>query len=153
MITNATNQLYEARAQCCEYNAGEGRDEKWRLLGEMVQLLGPDGQSSDESDTEGYVVRAQPWRGVDVGDRLDYIDTTRKTQNKTEYGRNRSGAQFRRRIRPARPPQSHRAAKPGLPSNFYDQVWYTALGVGTLYQREIDAAPATRLAKLYTNPT
>lgn len=111
----------------------------------MVHLLGTDGQSSDESDGETYVVREQAWRGGNVGRLLQYIDTTRKKQNKTEFGRNRAGAQSRVRIRPIHPPPSQRKAKSGLPVNFYNEVWYNALGEGTLHQMEIDATPATRL--------
>ena len=89
----------------------------------MVEKLGIEGMSSDESDPgEGRIVHAKPWISREVQDLLEFIDANKKTTN--ELGNLLPGAPaVSRTRRRTQPPLSARRALEGLPKNFYDPVF------------------------------
>lgn len=114
----------------------------------MIQHLGVDGQSSDESDGEDLLVSHQEWRSDQITQLLELCDESRPST--TELGTRRPGAKPRERIREDNPQPSRRVPKPGLPINFYNPLWYASLGEGTTAQLDIDAQLAMRLPVVVT---
>lgn len=78
-----------------------GRNEKWGLLGDMVDRLGVDGQSSDDSDGGEFTVSYLDWRSDQVTQLLDFCDENRTLT--TESGNRRPGTVPRERIREDNP--------------------------------------------------
>jgi len=112
-------------------NACQGEEKRvWRNLYEMVQHLGRDGMSSDESDVDEhdrpvYYVRTCPYRSSRLQARLDIID--HEANHTNGYGNQPPGNPQRVRIRPAEPDESTRRPPVKLPKNFYDRRWLSAL--------------------------
>lgn len=123
-----------------------GRNEKWGLLGDMVDRLGVDGQSSDDSDGGEFTVSYLDWRSDQVTQLLDFCDENRTLT--TESGNRRPGTVPRERIREDNPRPSRRGPKIGLPRNFYNDLWYASLG--TTAREDVDAQPPIPLLKLVT---
>lgn len=109
----------------------EGGDLAWQILYAMVNTLGVDGISSDETDGEEHSVRAKEWRSAQVRDLLVYIDDNRSKTN--SYGNPRPGTRPRVRVRRRNPPSSRNVPIAGLPKNYYHQAWYDSL---TIVQQE-----------------
>ena len=112
----------------------------WDQFEQLVEELGPEGMSSDDSeiDDDGnkeFRVRRMPWRSKEVERRLIQVDKDHNTTN--AYGNSRAGNQPRRRTRRNAVTVSRRKATAGYPLNFYDSGWYAAL---TKSQQE-DLAP------------
>lgn len=84
----------------------------------MVDSLGLDGNSSDETDGERHTVRLKEWRSVEVKNLLEFIDANRKTTN--ALGTRISGVTALIRDRKAYGPPSTKTAVAGLPLNFYN---------------------------------
>ena len=106
----------------------------------IVDTLGIDGQSSDESDgdEEGvYNVKLIHWRNKKLVKRLNKVDGVRRTTNK--YGNRRPGT--KRRIRKRRSVRDSReTTRPpptGKPINFYSEEWYMSLT--TQQKRDLNA--------------
>ena len=118
-------QLFNARLMICEAGAQGSNNEAWQTLHLMVDTLGIDGNSSDETDDEDYTVRTKDWRSADVKTLLEYIDHNRKTSN--AHGNTLPGNRPRRRVRRRHPPPSTHEPVAALPLNFYDQTWYDSL--------------------------
>jgi hypothetical protein len=102
----------------------------WKNLHEMLLRLGSDGMSSDESDVDEhgrsvYYVRTCPYRSSRLQARLDILD--REANHTSGYGTRPAGNPHRIRIRPAEPEESMRRPPVGLPHNFYDHRWLSAL--------------------------
>jgi hypothetical protein len=96
----------------------------WKWLSAVVDRLGTDGMSSDDSSMEGvetvYRVKNMAWRR-DINRYLDIIDDERK-ENSDIYCP--QGAKPIKRIRGHRNPVSTRAPVQELPRTFYDDDWY-----------------------------
>lgn len=107
----------------------------WDFLLRLVNMLGQQGMSSDESESDDGMERRQkclinvlPWRHRDLTPYLKRIDKDVNLQN--QYGHRRAGTQPRVRLRHSPQKQaalSKREAVPGLPFNFYDSTWYATL--------------------------
>jgi hypothetical protein len=106
----------------------------------MVNLLGVDGQSSDESSDEHeslsdssssptgrlcYTRKLREWRSDEVSDLLYIIDSCRKKKN--GYGNKKAGKEPTQRLHSETPAVSTRAPVSGLPRNFYNDTWYACL--------------------------
>ena len=96
----------------------------------IVDALGLDGQSSDESDDDNdgvYNVKILDWRNKNLVKRLNKADAARKTTNK--YGTRRPGTKSRtHKMRLARDSRvTGRVARTEKPINFYNEDWYMAL--------------------------
>lgn len=115
----------------------------------MHHALGLYGQSSDESDGGGkqgtYDVRKLKWRHPDVVQRYGRANPKKHALN--SYGKRKTGAPPRDRVRPRNPIESARPPPIGLPLNLYDPVWYNDLRAGA--KRDLKAKPAI---KFLTNP-
>jgi hypothetical protein len=104
-------------------------DERWDFLFTVVNSLGIEGMSSDESEVDqdgqkAYRVKKRAWRPKKIEMLLRRVDKDRNTRN--AYGNDRQGNIHRTRKRPAFK-DSTRKAIPGLPLNFYDPNWYRKL--------------------------
>jgi len=77
--------------------AGDDPSSVWLILFDMVEKLGVDGQSSDESDGETSRVRIKVWRSLEVQKLMEYIDSNRNTR--TILGSQRPGNQPHSRTR------------------------------------------------------
>ena len=126
------------------YTTGGGTDEVWKWLFMLVETLGRDGASSDESEPEDESavsgmkvcrVKIRRWRAKWLDRFLTMIDLDRNVQN--AYGNYRSGNRPRRRVRPGVKISADRWVPPGLPINFYDADWYSSL---TLSEKKMLAA-------------
>lgn len=113
----------------------------WVWMKEMIENLGYEGMSSDESEVEqeegevedeeallsranfAYRVKRMPWR-KDITNELDIIDSERLKDRGT-YRRQGSKPVPRRRDPNA--PSTSRQAVPGLPIAFYNDTWYAKL--------------------------
>jgi hypothetical protein len=125
-------------------------------LWEVVNMLGVDGQSSDESDNEQeslsecsssptgrlcYTRKLREWRSDEVSDLLYFIDSCRKKRN--GYGNKKAGKEPTQRLHSESPTVSTRAPVPGLPRNFYNDAWYACLtpeeeaGLGAIESMEL----------------
>lgn len=114
----------------------------WTDLLRMHEALGLHGQSSDESDGgEGngtYEVRKLKWRHPDVVRRYGRANPKKHALNL--YGKRKTGALPRDRVRPRNPTESARPPPIGLPLNLYDPGWYDDLRAGA--KRDLQAKPA-----------
>ena len=96
----------------------------------IIDKLGIDGQSSDETDEDNegvYSVKLLNWRNKQLIKRLNNADEVRRTMNK--YGTRRPGTKRRtRKRRSARDArQTVRPPPTGKPINFYNEDWYMSL--------------------------
>ncbi|KAJ7153758.1 hypothetical protein C8R46DRAFT_1042141 [Mycena filopes] len=103
------------------------------LLFEMVKLLGTEGMSTDESNSDSdktCTVVSKNWRHPDLVRLLIWIDLNRPKHN--VYGDRMSGNPVHRRLRVpyGGSPKSLRRAIANLPINFYDPIWYQGLSNG-----------------------
>lgn len=99
----------------------------WEWLQSVLEHLGADGMSSDESSTENfetvYRVTNMPWRralmeGMDIIDRQRHKDADIFTSK---------GSKPTKRLRGTGNPASKRDPVYGLPRAFYDNKWYEQL--------------------------
>lgn len=139
-------KLCDARLRICETGASSPGDHgvAWQVLFELVDTLGVNGTSSDESDGEDHAVRFKQWRSIELRNLLTYVDDNRIAVN--TYGNPLSGARPRKRIRGRHPPISKSSAVPCLPMNFYDQAWYDSLT--ERQQFDLDSRDAIALPEL-----
>jgi hypothetical protein len=97
----------------------------WTWLLNLVETLGPDGMSSEESEVgeddinSVYRVKVLPWRR-NIERELSLIDSERRQAHQVFA---RSGAMPVRRIRRADNPVSSRRPRKGLPRSLYDDTW------------------------------
>lgn len=117
-------QLFDARLQTCQ-SALQGGNDIWELLALLVDTLGYDGNSSDETDGQQHVIRIKEWRSVEIRTLLDFIDKNRTMTN--AYGNRLLGTQPHLRIHRSYGPLSTHSAVAALPRNFYDNAWYDSL--------------------------
>jgi len=101
----------------------------WRWLYTVVEKLGEDGMSSDESDTDGrtglliYCVKNMEWRRK-MAYELDMVDKL-QIQDRDIYSK--KGAKPTARFRDDRNSVSQRAAPKGLLRTMYSSTWVTGL--------------------------
>jgi hypothetical protein len=104
-------------------DCADGEAPIWKWLKTVVETLGHEGMSSDESEPEEddmditYRVKLTPWRRV-IDKELTIIDSARKFSS----GFARSGAKPVRRIRDHKLLSTRPPVK-GLPRSFYDDWW------------------------------
>lgn len=91
----------------------------------MVDELGMDGNSSDESEGENHVIRRKGWRSKEVGQLLQFIDANRNVTN--AYGNPLPGGRPHARLRTNHAPMTRHPTPACLPKNFYDKTWYDTL--------------------------
>lgn len=102
--------------------------EVWEWLAEVLERLGRDGMSSEESSDGGgdlgtvYRVKILDWRRR-MDQELDLIDRTRFTDRDLF---NPQGSTPRLRMRSSVNQFSNRRPVGGLPESFYDQAWLEA---------------------------
>ena len=97
---------------------------------DVVEELGFDGMSSDDTDIEDYQpiywARNLPWRWQGVTSILDIIDQERTLPGQGNF--EASGSVPRKRIRDGSDViSSDRKAPRGLPERLYDAEWLTSL--------------------------
>jgi hypothetical protein len=112
----------------------------WSNLWQLVQVLGEDGQSSDESedgDSRSRIVHCQEWRSAAVTKLLELIDTHRAKLNAN--GHRRAGNVPGLRLRSSDAPVSARDPPCGLPIDCYDEDWYKSLN--EWQKKLLDAQP------------
>jgi hypothetical protein len=113
----------------------------WRDHLTVIETLGVEGQSSDETDEEDpnlYNVRTLPWRSKELVLKASMTDKARNTTN--AYGNPRSGNRPRTRKRRKNAKPSQRKAPRGKPLNYYDRDWYANLTQGQ--RQALSAVPA-----------
>jgi len=103
----------------------------WKDHLDIVEMLGVEGQSSDETDEEDpniYNIRILPWRNKELVKKVAMTDEAKNTTN--TYGNLRPGnrPRVRKWRRDAKP--SQRKAPRGKPLNYYNQEWYKKLTPG-----------------------
>jgi hypothetical protein len=106
-------------------NANKSQDAHlWKWLGSVLEYLGPDGMSSDESSMEDFEtvhrVKNMPWRR-DVTNNMDIIDRQRHKDAEIFTAK---GSKPTKRIRGTANPSSARNPVQGLPHSFYDDDWF-----------------------------
>lgn len=125
--------------------------EAWKELKTMLEMLGPEGMSSDESETEvimgqrktTYHVKRQPWRARFLARNLRIIDCDRNATN--AYGNAPPGnpPRDRRRVSTTMVHVSRRVATAGLPMNYYDAEWFNKLSARD--RRDLHVQPAVAI--------
>ncbi|KDR67599.1 hypothetical protein GALMADRAFT_146892 [Galerina marginata CBS 339.88] len=130
------NERFSVRSRITVQNAasqksGDGRV-IWEHLDDILSTLGAGGMSSDESDFDDdgqktYFVKKVSWRRVGLVARLITIDRDRNFKNCYE---NITGNAPKPRKRRANATETSRRPIPGLPINFYDDIWYSRLDEG-----------------------
>lgn len=125
-INNFLQQRVQTRINICTSGKEGDSNGAWELLFAMVETLGSDGHSSDESDDEDKkAVLIKDWRSAEVGELLRFIDENRTTTN--SYGTTLPGTLPSVRVRGNYGPISSKTAVAHLPRNFYDDAWYNTL--------------------------
>lgn len=102
----------------------------WKWLDSLLELLGRDGMSSDESVDENgrhteaiFRVKVMPWRS-EMGEQLDFIDRERLQDEAILDGR---GSKPIKRVRAADNPTTTRKVPMGKPKSIYNKDWYNGL--------------------------
>ena len=111
----------------------------WQWLLRVVDTLGVDGTSSEESDSEEsirtiYRTKRMRWRRRDLSDVLRIVDDERLI-DKTIYHSQGSKPVPRQRDRSSGP-ESRRPPPSNLPRAFYDDEWFNSLDEASV--REVD---------------
>ena len=106
-------------------NGNEGEDLfLWKWLVSVLEYLGPDGMSSDESSTEGfetvYRVKNMLWRR----NVIDCMDIIGRQRHKDADIFTPKGSKPTKRVRGTANPPSTREPVRGLPRSFYDDGWF-----------------------------
>lgn len=115
-------ELHRVHLKTVEQQESESiRKDNWKLLKYVINMLGPQGQSSDdsppESDTEcAYPIRERAWRNEEITRLLKMIDDHRSFG--TVYRNQKPGQRPHKRVRIVGPISKWRAIC-GLPHNFY----------------------------------
>lgn len=95
----------------------------WEFLRDVVETLGTDGMSSDDSGLEDMApilhTRAMPWR-KNIQHELDIIDHSRSVDADIFSPR---GAKATKRIRAHNPVLTSRSPVKNLPASFYNPIW------------------------------
>ena len=128
-------QLYYNRIEVATLNSEEGKDLFWTFLANMIASLGLSGMSEDDSDDENgrlgnrnrdrrFVINILDWRSDRLEPYLDHVDHARQPIN--PFGKP-PGNVPRQRVRHVGAKVLRVQAVPGLPRNFYDDMWVAGL--------------------------
>ena len=109
---------------------GDGDIRSWEWVKEVIDRLGYDGMSSEDSDREQetsdiktYRVRRMPWRR-DLTKIIGLLELERRIDKSVFQPQ---GLLPVPRTRDSQAPASSRAEVRGLPLAFYDEKWYASL--------------------------
>jgi hypothetical protein len=95
----------------------------WKWLASVLEHLGDDGMSSDESSIENfetvYRVKTMPWRR----DIVEYMDIIDRQRHKDADIFTPKGTKPGKRVRGTANPASIHEPVHGLPISFYDEEW------------------------------
>jgi hypothetical protein len=113
----------------------------WKWLHKVIETLGHDGMSSDESSVEDdidmvFKVKTMPWRR-DIEEELRIIDSER-VRDPSIFGK--QGSKPVKRRRACEGLVSDREPVEGLPRAFYDDGWFDTKASGEV-KRSIPQAP------------
>lgn len=103
----------------------------WKWLKDVLENLGKDGTSSDESEGEldepgrVFTTKSMPWRR-DLTKEIRILDTERMYDTTAFKAR---GSKPAPRVRRSNGPRSSRPAPCNLPRSFYDDDWLASLPV------------------------
>jgi hypothetical protein len=126
-------QLYYNRIEIATLNSEEGRDVFWTFLANMIASLGLSGMSEDDSCDENsqnrnrerrFVVNILDWRSDRLEPYLEHVDRAKQPIN--AFGKP-PGNVPRQRVRHMGVKILRVQAVPGLPRNFYDDMWVAGL--------------------------
>ena len=120
-------QLFDNRFSIANINSENGKDVLWTFLAKVIASLGTGGMIEDESSVEEptecqFVVRIMDWRSAKLLLYLQVIDKARQLMN--IFGKFPLGNAPRKRIRLPGGRIWIEKAIPGLPRNFYDDIFY-----------------------------
>lgn len=127
-------QLYYNRIEIASLNSEEGTDVFWTFLANTITSLGLGGMSEDDSGDEisrnhnrerRFVVRILDWRSERLEPYLDHLDRAKQPIN--AFGKLTPGNVPRQRVRQVGGKILRVQAVPGLPRNFYDDMWVAGL--------------------------
>lgn len=148
-------QLFVGRRYIVEAKASQDLPDTeaaaWQVIYDLIDMLGVDGMSSDDSGDETRdekrwpaTVHRMDWRSRELQDILVFIDSHRG--KRTALGGYTPGNQphHRKRFNGAR--SSKRLAIAGLPRNFYDSAWLDLLDETDL--KLLGCGPAVELPVL-----
>ena len=126
-------QRHDRRTRIVEYmvKLKDGNEQNdlhlWKWFASILEQLGSDGMSSEESSTEGvktvYRVKLLPWRR-NVTHVMDIIDSQRHKDADIYPAQ---GTKPTKRVRGTANPPSTRTAVRGLPRDLYDDDWFHQL--------------------------
>lgn len=117
-------------------NSDDGTNVFWTFLADVVASLGLGGMSEDDSGDERqrdrnrdrkFVVKTFDWRSARLVPYLDYVDRAKQPIN--AFGKLSPGNVPRERIRQVGGRIIQAQAVPGLPRNFYDEMWFAGLSM------------------------
>lgn len=97
----------------------------WEWLKSLLDWLGEEGMSSDDTEVEDYEtiyrIRILPWRNPDVDGCMDLVDGERKIPSQAIYAA--AGSKPIVRVRDGNQAVSDRAVLQGLPEALYNEEW------------------------------
>ncbi|KAI6095734.1 hypothetical protein EV401DRAFT_1167181 [Pisolithus croceorrhizus] len=119
-------RLYTSRADCV------ANDDRLVAHNDLMQLIGSQGVSSDESDTglEGqkvYRMISPAWRSEELADLMRSIDSTIISNRRPRVGHRAIRGQEPRQRIPSDLVNEDAVAPPGLPLNCYKESWLMSL--------------------------
>ena len=131
-------QKHHDRVDICLENLPENvasivtdEQREWKKRYDVVDALGPEGMSSDETDDndpDNYWVRTLLWRSKKATQVMVTIDEAKNITN--AYGNIRAGNRPRNRQRRKNSTASVRKVPIGKPEDLYDRDWYAQLNAG-----------------------
>ncbi|KAG2112784.1 hypothetical protein BD769DRAFT_1364334 [Suillus cothurnatus] len=133
--------LRTRRAESCDVHPGI------RKFRELWESLTYEVMSSDEAEHRGgktrYLVTKMPWRSPEVTDFLRVFDKLHLSTRFKTNGGARRGA-FPHHRYPSSCIDTKPSPVPGLPKNFYDEIWFSSLNVGE--QKALRPLPSVDIA-------
>lgn len=114
--------------------------DEWQLVMNILEEMGEDGMSSDESEPGPgnatiYRSRRPSWRSEALERML--LDKLGRLVKTNAYGGKTPGNKSRTRVRGSA--ESRRKARPGLPRNFYSDKFYDSLNAKQ--RRQLNTSP------------
>lgn len=101
----------------------------WKGVVKVVNWLGQEGMSSDESDVEGleeiYRTKILYWRHSEIDHYMDILDSQRKLPNNGIF--TKKGKKRTKRVRSSEAAISDRKPVKGMPVGLYDRTWFNGL--------------------------
>src|SRR6266852_4142680 len=104
----------------------------WGGISQMMEYLGCDGMSSNETDNEASsgIIKAvrrvrKGWLSEEISEVWHTAETYHRAQ--TQGQSKRGNKPCRRNPVPVEGQQSYDRVTPGLPRNYYDSIWFQSL--------------------------